>query len=339
MDRMKKNRGKTAEAIKSSIKSGGFQKDERIWKYGYVKHPTKKDKKGNALVYSNSVIRFLPISFADYRKSDAGELPDDAVLTPVVCVKSHNFKGPNGDQYRELCRQTLGEECPVNEHDRPLWDKWKEMGKPDNDMKKTLVGRIASDEYYANILVIKDEAVPENEGKVFLFKFGRAINKMIDEAFDPANPTRPSFDPFDPYTGKDLNLWFEGENRKFGSFEGLVPVDIPKESTWIDSQLCGGDDAKIEELLEQAYSLQDFINPNQFKSYEQLKERLKVVLGLSDEEGFKEPDTPVVSQSNSAAPDTSVHENDTPEQKASPTEEVSDDDMDEFARMLAEQSM
>lgn len=295
MDRMKAGRGRTQETLQKAMaqsSGGGYQKDERIWKYGYVKHPTKKDPKkpANALAYSSSVIRFLPAPFIDMRKEEAGELPETAVLTPIVHLMSHDFKGPGG-HYRENCIRTIGQDCPVNEHDRPFWDAWKEQGKPDNDLKKTLVGRLPKDEYYANILVIEDAANPENNGKVFLFKFSAAIKKMIDEAFDPSMPTAAKFDPTDPFEGRDLHLMFIGEERSFNNWTGLVPVDMSKDSKWVESQLCGGDEAKMEEIMEQAYSLQDFLKPTLFKSYSDLKERLKVVLGLdSGDDGLVKPE-------------------------------------------------
>ena len=36
--------------------------------------------------------------------------------------------------------------------------------------------------YYANILVVSDPKHPENEGKVFLYKFGKKIFDKITEA-------------------------------------------------------------------------------------------------------------------------------------------------------------
>lgn len=358
MERMKSGRGRTQETLQKAMaqsQGGGYQKDERIWKYGYVKHPTKKDPKkpAQALAYSSSVIRFLPTPFIDMRKEEAGELPEGAVLTPIVHLMSHDFKGPGG-HYRENCIRTIGQDCPVNEHDRPFWDAWKEQGKPDNDLKKTLVGRLPKDEYYANILVIEDAANPENNGKVFLFKFSAAIKKMIDEAFDPSLPTAASFDPTDPFDGRDLHLTFIGEERSFNNWTGLVPVDMSKDSKWIETALCGGDEAKMEEVMEQAYSLQDFLKPTLFKSYADLKERLKVVLGLdSGDDGQVKPEAEpkhVMSVSTSAP----VQAGDVVANaivnaavgglvggmiagsSSAPVQAAGDDEMAEFERLLAE---
>lgn len=341
MERMKQNRGKTAQAIQSAIKTGGYQKDERIWKYGWIKHPSKKNKDGTAFCYSDTLLRFLPVPFIDMRREEAGELPDTAVLSPIVLVQNHDFKGPNGDRYSELALSTLGQDCPVSEHDRPLWNKWVEAGKPDNDVKKVLVGRIAKDDYYSNVLVIDDKANPENNGKVFLFKFGNAIKKMLDEAFDPSIPTRTSFDPFDPFDGRDMHLVFGGEERAFGNWKGLVPVDMSKDTVWVENPLCGGDEAKIEETMELAYSLQDFVAPNKFKSYAELKSRFLSVMGLT--EGEVLPDTATTMSSTPNAPTTALESGSTASATNAGTatnvaQDAGGDDLDDFERMLAEAS-
>lgn len=354
MDRMRASRGKTADAIKAATThTGGFQKDERVWKYGYTKHPSKKDKSGQPLAISDSLIRFLPISFVDLRRSDAGELAPEAVLSPVIHVMRHDFKV--GDKrYQELSRKTIGQECPVSDHDRPFWEQWKESGKPDNDLKKTLVKRLSKDEYYANILVIDDKAKPENNGKAFLFKFSNAIKKMIDEAFDPSIPTRASFDPFDAWEGKNLHLVFLGEERAIGSWKGLVPVEMGKESVWEDGQLCNGVEADMEAIMEQAYSLQDFVKPELFKSYEDLKARLMDVMGLEAGEPVQ-PETTTRQVSTGNAPDQSVQAQTgtlTTEKAVStvssvggaPSQtetvgELDGDDIDEFTRLLQESNV
>lgn len=342
MERMKNNRGKTAEAIKSSIKTGGFQKDDRIWKYGWLKHPTKKNKDGSQYCYSDSLIRFLPIPFVDMRKEEEGKLHDGAVLTPVVLVQTHDFKGPNGDRYNELSLSCLGQDCPVSEHDRPLWNKWKESGKPEGDVKKILVGRIAKDEFYSNILVIDDKANPENNGKVFLFKFGNAIKNMIDEAFEPSIPTKESFDPFDAFDGRDLHLQFGGEERSLGSWRGLVPVEMAKESSWVKSTLCGGDEAKIEEVMELAYSLQEFVDPIRFKTYAELKSRFMAVMGITEGESANHsmPDTNTVLNSTPSAP---INDDGNTQQSNSASnvvhqqaQEADSSSLDDFERMLNE---
>lgn len=347
MERMKASRGKTSEAIKAAaaLSGGGYKKDERIWKYDYIKSG-KKDDKGKEVCYSDSLIRFLPIPFTDMRKQEAGELPETAVLSPVVHVMRHNFKGPSNQYYNELCRRTIGEDCPVNDHDRPLWAKWKEEGKPDNDVKKILMGRIPQDEYYANILVIDDKAHPENNGKVFLFKFGAAIKNMIDEAFEPSIPTRPSFDPFDFVEGRDLHLVFVGEERSFNNWTGLVPKEIGKDSKWIEGSLCGGDEAEIERVMELAYSLQDFVKPDLFKPFDVLKKRFFEVMGFKEgeeTEGAQQaaPSTASVAASvgvTSAAPVQKSDVVDTSSDKAvaEPVQQASDEQLDEFERMLRE---
>ena len=39
--------------------------------------------------------------------------------------------------------------------------------------------------YYSNIFIVSDPKHPENEGKVFLFKFGKKIFDKITEAMQP----------------------------------------------------------------------------------------------------------------------------------------------------------
>ncbi len=302
MERLKNSRGQTAATLQKTLSTSSYQKDERIWKYGFVKHPTLKDT-----MWSDSTIRFLPTPFIDYRKAEAGELPEGAVLSPIVHVLRHDFAGANGAKYQENSLKTIGGQCPVSEHDAPLWNAWKEQGKPDNDFKKILLKRLPSENFYANILVIDDKANPENNGKVFLFKFGNAVKKIIDEAFTPTNPTLTPFDPLDPYTGGVLHLQFKGEERTFGSWSGLAPVEMPKYSVWeqIGTPLAPTDEA-IEALMEQAYSLQDFVKPELFKSYEVLKARFEQVMGLDAEAVGGAPSTAMNAAGTASVGDAPV---------------------------------
>lgn len=219
-------------------------KDERIWK------PTP-DKTGVA----KALIRFLP--------APPGE--EDA----HVKVWDHAFKGPGG-WYFENSLTTLGQADPLAELNRQLWAKWEETGNPVfRDQARNQKRRT---NFYANILVIKDYGNPENNGKVFLYKFGQKIFEKIDAVQNDEDKER-RYDPFDPWDGADFFLRMTTNAQNFPNYDN--------SSFEPRSALYKGDDAAIEKLWKSEYSLQDFRAPSKFKSYAELKARLEKVLNAS----------------------------------------------------------
>jgi hypothetical protein len=223
-------------ANKTQSNSG---EDTRFWK-------PDVDKAGNGY----AVIRFLPA-------------PEGEDL-PWVRLWDHGFQGPGG-WYIENSLTTLGKPDPVSEYNSKLWNSGVEANK---DVVRKQKRRL---KYIANIMVVNDPKHPENEGKVFLYQFGKKIFDKINEAMNPAFEDETPINPFDFWTGANFKL-------KIRQVEGYRNYD--KSEFDSSSQLLEGDD-KLEETWKSEYSLQEFLADKNFKSYEQLKARLDKVLGLA----------------------------------------------------------
>ena len=206
------------------------------------------DKSGNGY----AVIRFLPA-------------PDKEDL-PFVKLYSHAFKGPGG-WYIENSLTTLGQKDPVSEYNSQLWNNGTDAGKElARKQKRKLT-------YIANIYVVKDPTNPENEGQTFLYKFGK---KIFDKLNDQMNPTFEDEDPVNPF-----DLW-EGANfrLKIRQFEGYPNYD--KSEFDAPTPLLDDDEA-MESVWNQQHSLQQLVEPSNFKSYDELKQKLYRVLDLASE--------------------------------------------------------
>jgi hypothetical protein len=276
---------KAIEASTQSNSEAGSKDDTRFWQ-------PEVDKAGNGM----AVIRFLPAPAVD---------GDDAL--PWVRVFSHGFQGPGG-WFIDNCLTTLNEKCPVCEHNNTLWNSGIEANK---DIARKQKRKLS---YMANILVISDPSNPANEGQIRLFKFGKKIFDKITEAMNPEFADETPVNPFDMWEGANFKL-------KIRNVEGYRNYD---KSEFADkSALFDGDDDKLEELWKKEYSLKEFGEKKQFKSYEQLKARLDKVLGF---EG-----TPVVK--SKAAETTALIEDDVSSFDTSGTD---DEDLDYF-KSLANQ--
>jgi len=215
--------------------------DTRFWK-------PELDKLGNGY----AVIRFLPIP-----KSD-----DFA----YVEVFSYGFKGPGG-WYIENSLKTIKQKDPVAEANSALWNSGVESDK------EIARSRRLRTQFISNILVIQDPKHPENEGKVFLWKYGKRVyDKIADKAVPQFEGDAP-MDPFDPWGGANFKL-------KIVKKDGYPNYD--KSEFDAPSALFGGDDEKIEEIWNQEHSLKEFVDPaKSFKSYDELKARFEKVVGNS----------------------------------------------------------
>lgn len=244
--KLKKNRSteklmKAIESVQSNAEAGS-KDDNRLWQ-------PSVDKAGNGM----AVIRFLPAPAVD---------GDDAL--PWVRIFNHGFQGPGG-WLIDNCLTTLNEKCPVCEHNSMLWNSGIEANKEIVRKQKRKLS------YMANIYVISDPSNPENEGKVFLFKFGKKIFDKISEAMNPEFADETPVNPFDLWEGANFKL-------KIRNVEGYRNYD---KSEFADpSALLDGDDEKLEELWKSEYSLKELIDKSNFKSYDQLKQRLNKALGL-----------------------------------------------------------
>ena len=212
--------------------------DERLWK------PTM-DKTGNGY----AVIRFLP--------APKGE------DLPWVKLWNHAFQGPTGQWYIEHSLTTLGNNDPVSEYNSKLWNSGIESDKETARKQKRKL------QYYSNIYVVSDKSNPENEGKVFLYRYGKKIFDKVMEAMQPPFPDTDPINPFDFWEGANFKL-------KLRKVDGYWNYDLSSFDN--TSALLDGDDEALEELYSKQYSLADFTSPTNFKSYDELKTRLDAVL-------------------------------------------------------------
>jgi hypothetical protein len=223
------------EVEKMNSSSGA---DERIWK-------PEVDKAGNGF----AVIRFLPA-------------PEGEEL-PWAKVYNHAFQGPGG-WLIDGCLTTLGQSCPVCESNRELWNTGSKANQEIVRQRKRKLS------YYSNIYVVQDKAHPENEGKVFLFKFGKKIFDKISAAMKPEFDDETPIDPFDFWGGANFKV-------KITKKDGYWNYD--KSEFESPSTLGDFDDDVLESIWKKAYSLEEFVKSDSFKSYEQLDARMKSVLG------------------------------------------------------------
>ena len=230
----------------------GGSGDDRLWK-------PEVDKTGNGY----AVIRFLP----------APEGED----IPWAKIYSHAFQGPGG-WYIENSLTSVGKKDPVSEHNRELWNSGNEG---DKDVVRRQKRKLS---YYANIYVVKDPTNPQNEGGVFLYKFGKKIFDKVMEAMQPEFEDESPINPFDFWQGANFKL-------KIVKKDGYWNYDKSEFDTV--SPLLEDEDA-LEALWGKEYSLAAVNAADQFKSYEDLEKRLKYVLGQKqparrvDEEVFDE---------------------------------------------------
>jgi hypothetical protein len=247
--------------------------DERMWK-------PELDKTGNGY----AVIRFLPA--AQIEKS-------------WVKLYSHAFQGPTGQWFIENSLTTLpGGKDPVSEHNTALWNSGVES---DKELARKQKRKLS---YYSNIYVVSDPKHPENEGKVFLFRYGKKIWDKISEAATPAFEDEKPLNAFDLDEGADFKL-------KIRKVDGYWNYD---KSEFAEPSKLAEDD-KLEEIFSSQYDLQEFLAPSNFKSYDELKTRLDIVLSgmvvtKTAEAIMDEPVAPVVDTTPVSAPDTTNEEDD-----------------------------
>ena len=211
--------------------------DERIWK-------PVMDKTGNGF----AIIRFLP--------APKGE------ELPWVKLWNHAFQGPTGQWYIENSLTTISQNDPVSELNTKFWNSGVESDKEIARKQKRKL------QYYSNIYVVKDSANPENEGKVFLYRFGKKIFDKIMETMQPAFEDETPINPFDFWEGANFKL----KLRKVDGYWNYDKSEFETPSALFDK------DDELEKLWEKQYSLSEFTAPTNFKSYDELQTRLNTVL-------------------------------------------------------------
>jgi hypothetical protein len=212
--------------------------DENFWK------PTV-DKAGNGY----AVIRFLP--------APGGE------DLPWVRIFNHGFQGPGG-WYIENSLTTIGKKDPVSEHNTMLWNSGIESNK---DIVRKQKRRL---NYIANIYVVSDPSAPENEGKVFLYKFGKKIFDKINDMMNPQFQDEQPVNPFDLWEGANFKL----KIRQLEGYRNYDKSEFDRAEPLLD------DDDALEGIWKSEHSLSEFVDPKNFKSYEELQAKLNRVLGL-----------------------------------------------------------
>lgn len=230
------------------MNSSSSSQDDRLWK------PTLgKEGVGSA------IIRFLPAL-------DGEELPWAKLYT-------HAFQGPTGSWYMENSLTTLNQKDPVTDYNRSLVMKHSADGKLDScpkSIQDTVRKQKRKLSYYSNIYVIKDPANPENEGKVFLFKYGKKIFDKILGVMQPEFEDETPINPFDFWKGANFKL----KIIKKDGYWNYDRSEFDRPAPLLD------DDDALEAIWEKQYSLTAFTASDKFKSYEELENRMNQVLGL-----------------------------------------------------------
>ena len=285
------NFDKLTKAIEANLGSENKEQnkskyqDDRFWK-------PELDKTGNGY----AVIRFLP----------AVEGED----LPWQRVWSHAFQDVGG-WYIENSLTTLGQKDPVSEENTRLWNTGLDSDKEIARKRKRKLS------YYANILIQSDPKHPENEGKVFLFKFGKKIFDKITEAMQPAFEDEKPVNPFDFWKGANFKLKIRKVdgywNYDKSEFEAVSPV--------------AEDDEKIKAIWKQQHALKPFLDPSNFKTYDELKEKLnRTITGVRSTTTADKVDLP--PQNNSSVKSNEV---------ASTSASDDDDTLSYFSKLAEEE--
>ena len=298
LDNLKSMRGssidklvKAAEAVSTTKTETKSYDDDRFWK------PTR-DKAGNGY----AVVRFLP----------AKEGED----LPWVRYWDHGFKGPTGLWYIENSLTSIGQDDPVSESNSVLWNSGRDEDKAlARERKRRL-------HYISNVLVVSDPENPQNEGKVFLYQFGKKIFDKIMDVMQPQFADEQPVNPYDFWEGADFKI-------KIRKVEGWVNYDKSEFSK--PASLFEGDEARLTEVYDKLYSLQDFLKPENYKTYDELKMKLNRVLGV---EAVEEPMPSVMD----SAPTQQAPAMSTASAEAMGTKDTSDDDdtLSYFAKLAQE---
>ena len=287
----------TAKLVKEVEKTnkGGGSGDDRLWK-------PEVDKAGNGY----AVVRFLPA-------------PDGEDL-PWAKLYSHAFQGPGG-WYIENSLTTNGAKDPVSEYNSELWNTGIDSDKEIARKQKRKLS------YYSNIYVVKDPSNPENEGKVFLYKYGKKIFDKIMAAMQPEFEDEEPINPFDFWAGADFKI----KIKKVAGYWNYDSSEFARPGALLD------DDDAMEAIWKKEYSLAEITAADQFKSYDELKKRLDYVLGNKaqpkvdyetvEEESFN---APVITSNNELV---DGHTRSVPQMSA----QESEDDALSYFQKLAEE--
>jgi len=272
--------------------------DDRIWK-------AEVDKAGNGY----AVLRFLP----------APEGED----MPFVRLWDHGFQGPGG-WYIENSLTSIGQQDPVSEYNSTLWNSGVES---DKEIARKQKRRL---KYFSNVYIVKDSANPQNEGKVFLYQYGKKIFDKLNEAMNPQFEDETPVNPFDFWSGANFNL-------KIRNVEGYRNYD---RSDFSSAGPLLEDDEELERIWKSQHSLQELVDPKNFKSYDELKTKLYRVLaldgGVHAPKTTAEEDEPAVMDFKPKFKEASAPEPKSEDSSPSWSNDDDDDDSLSFFKKLAE---
>lgn len=289
----------TKELSKLNSNNSDRNDNSNIWK-------PATDKAGNGY----AVIRFLPA-------------PDGEDI-PFVRIWDHGFQGPGG-WYIEKSLTTLGKDDPVTEYNSTLWNTGLDS---DKEIARKQKRRLS---YYSNIYVVKDPANPENEGKVFLYKYGKKIFDKLNDLMNPSFEDEKPVNPFDLWSGANFKL-------KIRKVEGYPNYD---KSEFDTPGPLSDNDEELERIYKQEYSLKELVDPKHFKSYDELKAKLDRALGRNTStqntrKQVEEDDVPFAGSKPAWEPKAAPAP--TFEEKKAPVSSIDEDDDDlAFFKNLAEE--
>ena len=288
---LKKNRSADLERLNQSIekinnpKNNFSREDERFWK-------AELDKSGSGY----AVIRFLPS-------------PENEDM-PYVRVFNHGFQGPGG-WYIENSLTTIGQKDPLAEYNSTLWNSGIEANK---EIARKQKRRLT---YFSNIFVVEDKANPQNEGKNFLFRYGKKIFDMVSSMANPEFEDETQVDVFNLWDGANFKL----KIRKLDGYSNYDKSEFVTAAPLLD------DDDKMETVWKSQHSLEEFVNESNFKSFDDLKTRLDTVLGNTPSPAMSAP----ASVEATSAPFDGGHPiTSTP---SSTGETTNDDNLDYFKKL------
>lgn len=234
-----------------------FQKDDdTFWR-------PEVDKAGDGY----AEIRFLPTPPQD---GDEG--------VPFVKLLSYSFQGPTGQWYIENSPKTLDNNAfdPVAEANARAW-KEGEAGQAEAR------GRTMRKQFVANVYIVDDGANPENNGKVFRWRFPKKIMDKIDQAMNPKFKGDEPLNPFDLLEGANFKIRIKTVESGQNSYLNY------DDSSFKNPAPLFKNDEKLNEIWQQSHSLLELVSPDKFKSEAELRERFASVMGLSVSEKEPEP--------------------------------------------------
>lgn len=232
-----KQQNKVADKLRSLTDKKPSYIDEREWR------PTI-DKMGNG----EALIRFLP--------------QQDPSKAPIILNLYHRIKR-NGKFYNEPCPLMYGKDCPSDQFAQPYWDE------DTKESKKIASTYSKKRSYIANILVINDPKMPENNGKVFIYKFGVKIFDKIAAKISPKSEIDEPLDVLNFMSGHN----FKVKIKKVGDWSNYDDCEFVATPSPVAKS-----ESEMEAIYNKIYSLDEFENVK-VKPYDELKKKFIEVIG------------------------------------------------------------